>query len=78
MLAVTFTSLCVVSCVQLFTIFFTVAHQAPLSMGLSSQAQWSRLIFLPLGDLPDPGIGPLSLASPVLQAGSLLLDHQGL
>ena len=36
------------------------------------------LIFRPLGDLPDQGIGPLSLASPALQAGSLLLGHQGL
>ena len=31
-----------------------------------------------LRDLPDPGIGPLYLASPALQAESLLLGHQGL
>ena len=55
MLAVSFTCLCVLSCVQPFMTFFTVAHQAPLSMGLSSQEYWSRLIFRPLGDLPDPG-----------------------
>ena len=78
MLAVSFTCLCVLSCVQPFMTFFTVAHQAPLSMGLSSQEYWSRLIFRPLGDLPDRGIGPLSLASPALQTDSLLLRHQGL
>ena len=35
-------------------------------------------MFRLLGDLPDPRIGPLSLASPALQAESLLLGHQGL
>ena len=35
-------------------------------------------MFLPLGDLLDPGIRPLSLASPALKADSLLLGHQGL
>ena len=35
-------------------------------------------MFHPLGDHPDPGIGPLSLASPALQADSLVLGHQGL
>ena len=32
-----------------------------LSMGFSSHESWSRLMFRPLGDLPDPGIGILSL-----------------
>ena len=41
----------------------TVAHQAPLSMGLSWQEYWSGLPFPPPGDLPDPGNEP---ASPVL------------
>ena len=49
----------------------TVAHQAPLSMGLSRQEYWSGLPLLPLGDLPDPGIQPTSSVSPVLQADSL-------
>ena len=72
-------SLCVCSqlCPTLHD-FCTVAHQAPLSMGLSSQEKWSKLMFRPLGDLPDPGIRPLSLASPALQVDSLLLGHQGL
>ena len=42
----------------------TVAHQAPLSMGLSRQEYWSGLPLPPPGDLPDPGI---ELGSPVLQ-----------
>ena len=44
---------------------WTVAHQAPLSMGFSRQEYWSGLPFLSLGDLPDPGIKP---GSPALQA----------
>ena len=34
-------------------------------------------MFCPLADLPDPGIGPLSLASPALQADSLPAEPQG-
>ena len=44
------------SCVQLFAIPWTVAHQAPLSMGFSWQEYWSGLSFTPPGDLPDPGV----------------------
>ena len=56
---------------------WTVAHQAPLSMGVSSQLYWSGLPFS-LGDLPDPGMEPMSFASPAL-AGNffLLLRHLG-
>ena len=53
---------------------WTVAHQAPLSKGFSQQEYWSGLPCLPPGDLPDPGIEPMS---PALQADSLPLDHQG-
>ena len=35
---------------------WTVAHQAPLSMGFSRQEYWSRLPFPSPGDLPAPGI----------------------
>ena len=45
---------------------WTVAHQAPLSIGFSRQKYWSRLPFPPPGDLPDPGIEPASLVSPAL------------
>ena len=43
------------SCVWLFVIPWTVAHQAPLSMGFSRQ-EWSGLPWLPPGDLPDLGM----------------------
>ena len=68
----------VLSCVQLFVIPWTVAHQAPLSMGLSRKEYWSGLPFLSLGDLPNPGIETVSLASPALAIDSLLLDVQHL
>ena len=61
--------LCVCVCarthchVQLFVIAWTVAHQAPLSLGFSRQEYWSGLQFLSPRDLPDPGIKPMSLAS---------------
>ena len=42
---------------------WTVAHQAPLSMGFSRQKYWSGLPCSPPGDLPDPGIEPASLMS---------------
>ena len=47
---------------------WSVAHQAPLSMGFSRQQYCSRLSCPPPGDLPNPGIEP---RSPALQADSL-------
>ena len=47
---------------------WTVACQAPLSVGFSRQEYWSGLPFPPLRDLPNPGIEP---ASPTLVGGSL-------
>ena len=44
------------SSVQLFATLWTIAHQAPLSMGFSRQEYWSGLLYLPPGDLPNPGI----------------------
>ena len=41
---------------------WTVARQAPLSMGFSRQEYWSGLPFLLPGDLPHPGIKPTSPA----------------
>ena len=52
--------------VQLFVIPWTEACQAPLSMGFSRQEYWSGLLCPPPGDLPDPGIEPISLMSPAL------------
>ena len=48
------------SCLTLATPW-TVAHQAPLSIGLSRQEYWSGLPFPSPGDLPNPGIEPGSL-----------------
>ena len=48
---------------------WTVAHQAPLSVGFSRQECWSGLSCSPPGDLPDPGIEPVSLVSPALVGG---------
>ena len=54
------------SCVQLFVTPWTVAHQAPLSMGFPRQEYCGGLPFPPPGDVPDPGIEPTSLMSPAL------------
>ena len=48
---------------------WTVAHQAPLSMGFPRQEYWSGLPFPTLGDLPNPGIKLTSLASLALAGG---------
>ena len=56
---------------------WTVAHKGPLSMGFSWQEYWSGLPFSPPGDLPDPGIEPLSPVAPASQADSSLLSHRG-
>ena len=59
----------VLCCVQLFVTPWFVAHQAPLSMKFSRQEYWSGLPFSSPGHLPDPGIEPMSLASPALAGG---------
>ena len=51
-----------------FSIPWTVAHQAPLSMEIFRQEQWSGLPFPSPGDLPNPGIEP---GSPALHADAL-------
>ena len=60
--------------VQLFETPWTVAHQAPPSMGFSRQEYWSGLLFPSPGDLPDPGIEP---RSPTLQADTLTSEPPG-
>ena len=54
--------------VRLFETPWTVARQAPLSMGFSRQEYWSGLPCSPPWDLPDPGIEPhlLHWQSPAL------------
>ena len=52
--------------VQLLVTLWTIACQAPLSMGFFGQEYWSGLPCLPPGDLPAPGTEPIFLMSPAL------------
>ena len=58
------------SCVRLFATPWTVACQAPLSMGFSRQEYWSGLPCSPQGDILDPGVEPVSSAAHALQVES--------
>ena len=60
--------------VGLFVIPWTIARQAPLSMGFTRQEYGSGLPCPSPGDLPDPGIKPMSPAS---QGDSLLSEPPG-
>ena len=60
---------CVLSCfsrIRFCATLWTIAHQAPLSMGFSRPEYWSGLPCPPPGDLPDPRAEPVSLMSPAL------------
>ena len=59
---------------RLFVTPWTVAYQAPLSMGFSRKEHWSELPFPSPGDLPDSGTEPVS---PTLQADALLSEPPG-
>ena len=64
-------------CLTLWTPW-TVALQAPLSMGLPRPEYWSGLPFFSPEDPPHPGIKPIPPVSPALQAYFfLLLSHWG-
>ena len=73
-LAFTFLLLSRFSRVQLFEGLWTVACQAPLSIGFSRQEYWSGLPFPSPGDLSDPGI---ESRSPALQADALPSEQPG-
>ena len=60
--------------VRLFAIPWTVAYQAPQSMGFSRQEYWSGLPFPSPGDLPDPGI---ESRSPACRQTLYHLSYQG-
>ena len=60
--------------VQLFATLWTIAHQAPLSMGFSRQEYRSRLPFPSPGDLPNSGIEP---RPPALEAEALTSEPPG-
>ena len=57
---------------------WTVAHQAPLSMGFSRQEDWSGLPFPPRGDLPDSGMEPVSPASSALPGRFFITESPGM
>ena len=57
--------------VWLFVTLWTIAHQAPMSMGFSKQEYWTGLPCPPPGHLPDPGIEPTSF-TPLALAGRFL------
>ena len=50
----------------LFASSWTIAHQAPLSLGFWQQEYWSGVPLPPPGDLPNPGIQPVSPTYPAL------------
>ena len=56
---------------------WTIAHQAPLSVGLPWQESWCGLPFPPLGDLPDPGIKRSSLMFPALVGSFFTSEPSG-
>ena len=60
--------------VRLFATPWTVAYQAPLSIGFSRQEYWSGLPFPSPGVLPDPGIEP---RCPALKANALTSELPG-
>ena len=60
---------CMLSCfsrVRLSATLWTIACEAPLSMGFSRQEYWSGLPCPPPENLPDPRVEPASLLSPAL------------
>ena len=76
--------ICVCVCVSAHSVVsdslrppWIVAYQVPLPMGFSRQEYWIGLPCPSPGDLPDPGIKPVSPVAPALQADSLLLSHWG-
>ena len=62
------------SCVLLFVTTWTVACQAPASMGFFTQEDWNELPFPSPGDPPNPGVEP---RSPTLQADALPSEPPG-
>ena len=63
--------------VRLFVTLWTVAHQAPLSMGFSRKEYWSGFPCPSPGDLANPRIEPMPPVSPALQADSLPTKQYG-
>ena len=53
---------------RLFVVLWTMARQAPLSVGFPRQEYWNGVLFPTPRDLPDPGMVPFFLVSPALAA----------
>ena len=68
---------CSLSRVWFFETLWTVACQAPLAMGFSRQEYWSGLPFPSPGDLPDPGIQPMSPVALVCAGRFFTTDPPG-
>ena len=64
--------------VRLFVTPWTIAHQAPLSMGFPRQEYWSELPFPPPEDLPDPRIKPASPVFPALTSRFFTTEPPGI
>ena len=62
---------------QLFATSWTIAGQAPPSMGLFWGEYWSRLPFPTPGDLPGPGIKPVFPVAPALAGGFFTPEPPG-
>ena len=65
------------SCVWILATLWTIAHQPPLSMGFSRQEYSSRLPCPSPGDLPNPGIQPVSYVSSIGRWGLYHSCHPG-
>ena len=63
------------NCVRLFVTLWTVAHQAPLSMGFSKQEYWNGLPFPPPGHLPHPELTCVSSVNDALETADPLIDQ---
>ena len=63
--------------VQFFATPWTVACQTPLSVVFSRQEYWRGLLFPPPGNLPNPGIKPVSPAAPALAGGFFTTEPPG-
>ena len=61
-------------CTQVISL--TLLDPMDQSMGFSRQEYWSRLPFLPPGDILDPGIEPTFPGSPALASRSLLTPQE--
>ena len=68
---------CCFSHARLFATLWAVACQAPLSLGFSRQEYWRGCHALLQGELPDPGIKPMSPASPALTGGFFTTEPPG-